>query len=179
MRSHILALFAILAPSVLAFQATTEQTDVLARSEPTDEVTLLSSPELLGPLTLLLETATSVPDEVLEAGDASTDSWLSTNGFRSEPVKARAAPAASLLARATAGLLDVIKCAAAILSTAIPAAKLLKIKKYVKALGGARKAAEKLLKAKNRSEALKVGGEALRDLFDVISGLSDIRENCT
>ena len=181
MKAYIPAILAMLAPFALASQATARpQSDVLERSETLDEVTLFKSPELLGPLTLLLETAEIVPDDVLEAGEDATDSWFVVNGFRDSAaaVKARSAPSPSLFARAQAGIIDVIKCAAAIISTAIPAAKLLKIKKYVKALGGARKAAEKLLKAKNRSEALRIGGEALRDLFDVISGLQDIRDNC-
>ncbi|KAK0746919.1 hypothetical protein B0T18DRAFT_412781 [Schizothecium vesticola] len=181
MRTYVLAALAILAPFALASQAAAQpQGDILARSDTLGDGTPLNAPGLLGPLTLLFETAESVPDEVLEAGDDAADSWLVTYGFRNSGVviEARSAPSPSLLARAQAGIIDVIKCAAAIISTAIPAAKLLKIKKYVKALGGARKAAEKLLKAKNRSEALRIGGEALRDLFDVISGLDDIRENC-
>jgi hypothetical protein len=84
---------------------------------------------------------------------------------------------------ATAGLLDIIACALAvgelILTTAIPVAKLLSVKKAIDALGGVRKAAELLLKSKDAQDALKRGGEALKEIFEALLGFKDVKKACT
>lgn len=61
----------------------------------------------------------------------------------------------------------------------VSAAKLLRIKKYIQALGGVRKAAELLLKASNWEERLRIGGGALVGLAAEFFGFYLITNNCT
>lgn len=56
--------------------------------------------------------------------------------------------------------------------------KLLKIKKYIAALGGLRNAAALLVGATTWSEKMKAGGTALLNLAAEISGISGIKDNC-
>ena len=129
-----------------------------------------------------------IPDAVLEAGDEALQAWKVDHGHqkREAGAEALAAPAPapelpdrSLLAR---GWWEVTKCAGAIAafiaSNAIGAAKLLRIKKYIEALGGVKKSAELLLKASTNAERLKEGGEALALLAGEILGTSLVANNC-
>ncbi|MFZ1354107.1 MAG: hypothetical protein WAS52_06070 [Enterococcus aquimarinus] len=76
----------------------------------------------------------------------------------------------------------VTKCAAAISfavgSTIFAAAKLVKIKKYIKTLGGIKITAKLLVGATTTAERLKVGGSALVGIAAVIFGVDDIRTYC-
>lgn len=114
-----------------------------------------------------------IPDEVLEEGDDATNEWMTEHGYRSTPEKR------DLEERQ---LVEIAKCAAAIAafiaSNAIGAAKLLRIKKYIAALGGIRKSAELLLKASTNAERLQQGGEFLALLAGEILGFSLISNNC-
>lgn len=80
------------------------------------------------------------------------------------------------------GFVETLKCAGAIAafiaSNAIAAAKIIRIKKYIEALGGVKEAAELLLKASTTAERLKEGGEALALLAGEILGFSLISNNC-
>lgn len=75
-----------------------------------------------------------------------------------------------------------LRCAAAITafiaSNAIGAAKILRIRKYIEALGGVRASAKLLLEASNTAERLKEGGEALALLAGEILGFPLVRKNC-
>jgi hypothetical protein len=119
-----------------------------------------------------------VPYEVLEKGDEETDKWMKEHGYR--PTKDKR----EILDRdlEDRGFWDVAKCVGAIsafiASNAIGAAKLLRIKKYIEALGGIKKSAELLLKASTTAERLKEGGEALALLAGEILGTSLIANNC-
>jgi hypothetical protein len=120
----------------------------------------------------------SIPDEVLEKGDDETDKWMVEHGHRPQHDK-REVLDRDLEDR---GFWDVAKCVGAITafiaSNAIGAAKLLRIKKYIEALGGVREAAELLLKASTTAERLKEGGEALALLAGEILGTSMVSNNC-
>ena len=131
-----------------------------------------------------------IPDAVLEAGDDALRAWKVKHGHQKRDADADAAP---LAAAAPEGLADraslvergwweVTKCAGAIAafiaSNAIGAAKLLRIKKYIEALGGVKKAAELMLKASTNAERLKEGGEALALLAGEILGTSLVSNNC-
>ena len=65
-----------------------------------------------------------------------------------------------------------------IASNAIGAAKIIRIKKYIEALGGVRESAKLLLQASNNLERLKEGGEALALLAGEILGVPLISNNC-
>ena len=139
----------------------------------------------------LLAEIDEIPDDVLEKGDEALHQWLVEHGNRAGNEKLKRddnseAENLSLLERgelaARASLWKIAKCVAAIVqllgTTAIPAAKLLRIKKYIKALGGTKKAVELLLKATTRAEKLKVGGQALVALAAELLGISTVKNNC-
>lgn len=130
-----------------------------------------------------------IPDEVLQKGDDETHKWLVKHGYRGGPKpplprrdlvsKSRLDGAQEL---ATRGFFDVIRCVGAITafiaSNAIGAAKIIRIKKYIEALGGVRESAKLLLKASNNAERLKEGGEALALLAGELLGVPLISNNC-
>ncbi len=118
------------------------------------------------------------PDEILEKGDEETDKWMVEHGYRSRQDKREGLDRD----REDRNFIDVAKCAGAIAafiaSNAIAAAKLLRIKKYIEALGGVKASAELLLKASTNAERLKEGGEALALLAGEILGFSLISNSC-
>lgn len=67
----------------------------------------------------------------------------------------------------------------AIGSAFLSEAKILKLKKYMKELGGMGEAAELMLKASTTEERLRVGGTALLHFAAVIGGIDGIMENCS
>ena len=87
-----------------------------------------------------------------------------------------------LLTRGGPSIWDIVKCAAAITEllagTAVPALKLLRIKRCISALGGAGRAVRLLLGATTRAEKLRAGGQVLLDLVDELLGISGVVEAC-
>lgn len=77
---------------------------------------------------------------------------------------------------------QVTKCAAAITwvigSTVFAAAKILRIKKYIAALGGIKSAATLLMGATTAAERLEIGGSALMNLASEILGIAAVQDNC-
>lgn len=142
----------------------------------------------------LLGAIDEIPDEVLEKGDEALHQWLVEHGLRAgnenlkrdDGSEAQAAENLSLLQRgelaARASLWKIAKCVASIVqvlaTTAIPAAKILRIKKYIKALGGAKDAVKLLLGATTKAEKLKAGGEILVHLSAELLGISTVKKNC-
>lgn len=61
-----------------------------------------------------------------------------------------------------------------LVTTAVPAAKILKIKKYVKSLGGVTDAVRYLLGIKGAAS----GGEALKNLILELSGIASVADSC-
>jgi hypothetical protein len=180
------ALFALVAP-VFA----------LAAGTPKDELNLeysaLKAPQVADTLELLLNVIDSIPDDVLEAGDETTNDWLVAHNYKKpnpSGIEARAPVAETTTVmvseRATAapaGIIDVLNCAAKIaqfiLENAIPAAKILKIKKAIKAIGSVKKVAEMLRKVKSLADARRIGGQALYNIADAIIGFSSVWGACT
>lgn len=132
-----------------------------------------------------------IPDEVLEKGDEALHQWLVAHGNRAGNEKLKRddgseAENLSIFERgelaARASIWKIAKCVAAIVqllgTTAVPAAKLLRIKKYIKALGGAKKAVKLLLGATTKAERLKAGGQALVSLASELLGISTVKKNC-
>lgn len=130
-----------------------------------------------------------IPDEVLQKGDDETHKWLIKHGHRGGPKPSFTRRDIVLSSRldsvqelATRGIFSKIRCAGAIAafiaSNAIAAAKILRIKRYIEALGGVGEAAELLLKTSNNYERLKEGGEALALLAGEILGVPLVAKNC-
>ncbi|KAK4184772.1 hypothetical protein QBC35DRAFT_39458 [Podospora australis] len=143
------------------------------------------------PLDHLFAEIERIPDSVLEQGDEALHKWLVDHGDRAagENLKRdidNEEAALSILERgeviARASIWKIAKCVAAIVqllaTTAVPAAKLLRIKKYIKALGGTKQAVKLLLGATTKAEKLKAGGEILVNLAAELLGISTVKNNC-
>lgn len=120
-------------------------------------------------LTALLDEISSIPDEVLLAGDAATTAWIAEN--------ADAPGGDTAVARA-----NVLGCtgaiAAALAGVAFPAAKLLKVKKLADELGGVKKAVDLLWGASFNYEKVQAAGGALAALAAELVGITSIKEQC-
>jgi hypothetical protein len=137
----------------------------------------------------LLAAIDDIPDDILEQGDEALHKWLVEHGYREGNEKLKRDDDTDVLALLTRGELaarasiwKIAKCVASIVqllaTTAVPAAKLLRIKKYIKALGGTKDAVKLLLGATTKAEKLKVGGEALVALAAELLGISTVKNNC-
>jgi hypothetical protein len=153
---------------------------MLARNDPGRELAFedVDEHQVFAKLKKVFGALSETPDGVLEAGDEETDKWMVEHDYRPKHDK-RDLSGRDPVDR---GAYEVAKCAAAIAafiaSNSIAAAKLLRIKKYIRALGGVRTAAELLLKATTAAERLQCGGEALALLAGEFFGTSLITNNC-
>jgi hypothetical protein len=129
-----------------------------------------------GTLEMVFNAIEQIPDEVLEKGDDETDKWMVEHGYRAQADK-REVLDIDLESR------DALSCACAITkfvaTNIFAAAKILRVKKYIDALGGVRRAAELLLRASTRAEKLRIGGEALVQLAKEIFGTQDVADKCS
>lgn len=107
-----------------------------------------------------------IPDSVLAAGDAATHEWLREN----HP---------ELLSGSRA---DILGCAGAIAwliaSTAIPAAKILKIKRLINSLGGVSKAVQLFWGATFKWEKIQALGGAAAALGAELLGIAAVKQKC-
>ena len=119
-----------------------------------------------------------IPESAIKDGKAAVNAWAATQPAYSALVAEDAAPA--LEPRQSA--IQIANCAGSILKAIIefwfPPAKLLKIRKLVKALGGARAVAKMLLKAKTWKDLYNIGGAKLVELGKILSGADEIIQNC-
>jgi len=144
------------------------------------------APNSANTLENFLAVVEGIPTPVLEAGDGALAGYLDVTpaAAGTDLVAAEAEPVQAREVAAAAGIIDDLKCAAAIaeliISTVVPAAKLLRIKKYIEALGGSGKVI-KILNKLRKGE--KVGsGEVLetaKKLLGEITGINSIKEKCT
>lgn len=115
-------------------------------------------------LTLIM----AIPDAVLLQGDEATHNWIQSNVQRAQNGSIRRA--------------NFWKCAAAIAaliaSTAFPAAKILKIKKLIKALGGVANAVRIIAGASFSYEKLRALGGAAAALAAELTGIGSVRSAC-
>lgn len=129
---------------------------------------------------LFLNAIVNIPDDLLMSGNQQaikdylqTEGVILTDNTESNEIETR-------------GAWDVAKCAGAIAwvigSTVFAGAKILKIKKYVKALGGVKEAATLLMMyfqykevPPNLGEKL---GSSLMNLASEVLGISTVRDNC-
>ncbi|KAM0268246.1 hypothetical protein ACHAQH_010017, partial [Verticillium albo-atrum] len=190
------AIYAALAIATPVAPEVAEDKELAARAASVDNVQVTEEMELA--LELVLTEFTSIPDEVLLKGDDATNDWLVENGFRdgdedleddkdNGPISARSdVTSLSILERdelEARGPLQVAKCiyaiSKAIISTAIPAAKILRIKRYLKLLGGVRKTVLLLVRAKTTKQRLKLGGRALVNIANELFGIKPIKSACS
>ena len=119
-----------------------------------------------------------IPDSALAEGQAAVSDWL-TSQLGSSTVAVRDTSAA-LESRQSA--LQIANCAGSILKAiiefALPISKLSKVRKLIKALGGARKVAKMLLKAKSWKQIYQIGGAKLEELAKILLGADEIIQNC-
>lgn len=111
----------------------------------------------------LLEYMDSIPDAVLTHGDRATQAWMDSHPM--------AMDRRSFLGCAAA-------IAGTVASTAFPAAKILRIKKYIKELGGIREAISIMWGASFSAEKLKALSLAAGSLAAELTGISSIRSQC-
>ncbi|CAK7209328.1 hypothetical protein SBRCBS47491_000406 [Sporothrix bragantina] len=154
----------------------------------------------MGSFLSLIDTISSVPDSVIDAGDDAVHEWLRPIG--APAVSAIATPNSLITTRSTEaadaadstavaaatdavnGLIKDLECAAAVAAAIagdlLPAAKILKAKKLIKVLGGVKKVAKLFLEYhSNKSEAIKEGGKTLLELVEVLLGIDSIKKHCT
>lgn len=122
----------------------------------------LQAADLEGGLALIDE----IPDYVLLSGDVALQGWVATN----HPEMLRGTRA------------DIVGCAGAIAwliaSTAIPAAKILKIKRLIETLGGVSKAVRIFWGASFSHEKLKALGGVAGALAAELLGITSVQQKC-
>lgn len=114
----------------------------------------------------------SVPDDVLKKGDKATQEWLQKQpAVKSQKEKGAVEPYA-----------DAWGCTLAIAwllgSTVVSAAKILKIKKYIQALGGVKEAVQVMWGASFTYEKMQAAGGALAGLAAELIGITSVRNQC-
>lgn len=119
-----------------------------------------------------MQTLNDIPDEVIDQGDAAVQQWVDEHHPNAvSPGGARAA-----------GFWEVSKCVGGILlaisGAAIPAVKLLQLKKFIKHAGGVREAAFLLIRIAKGQEQVDQLGAVLGGLASEILGINAIRDNC-
>ncbi|WP_155850335.1 hypothetical protein [Arthrobacter sp. Br18] len=118
-------------------------------------------------MTLLL----SIPDSVLEQGDDATRTWLAERNAAGESGGETVQPMANVFSCAGA-------IAVAIAGVALPAAKILKIKKLANELGGVSEAVQLLWGASFKYEKMQAAGGALAALGAELLGIAAIQNEC-
>lgn len=122
-------------------------------------------------LTEALESIVEIPDDVLVQGDAAVQEWRSESNADAGDPNAQLAPQASILA-CTGAIATVIA------STAFPAAKILKIKKLVKGLGGVKEAVQVMWGASFSYEKMQALGGAAAALAGELIGITAVKKGC-
>ena len=111
----------------------------------------------------------SIPDSVLAQGDAATQQWVAAQ--QSQPSGGTVQPAANILSCSGA-------IAVAIAGVALPAAKILKIKKLANELGGVSEAVKLMWGASFQYEKMQAAGGALAALGAELLGIAAIQQEC-
>ncbi|EPE03168.1 hypothetical protein F503_01504 [Ophiostoma piceae UAMH 11346] len=151
----------------------------------------------LGSFLGLIDAIATVPDHVLDAGDDATHAWLNPLGTSAAAVlrapntllttrDVDATSKADLAATTDAvnGIVNGAECAAAVAAAIatdlLPAAKLLKAKALIKALGGVKKVAKLLLQFSHNpnSQTVKEAGRTLLNLVEILLGIDSIKRHC-
>ena len=113
-----------------------------------------------------LNVINSIPDDVLAKGDKATQEWLEKDPKAQELTEEASVWGCTL---ALTGLL---------VSTVVPAGKLLKLKRYIKELGGVKEAVKAMWGASFSYEKMIHSGHALGMLAAELLGISQVRDHC-
>lgn len=113
----------------------------------------------------LLNYYEGIPDGVLEQGDPSLQAWQSMHPYGRSPFRTNFWGCSA----AVAGV---------IASTAFPAAKILKVKKLIKALGGVKSAIKIMAGASFSYEKMRALGGAAAALAAELTGIGAVRSQC-
>lgn len=117
----------------------------------------------------------SIPDEVLLQGDAATQQWLQAN----PPGAGASIVSPKDQASTTADFWGCSGSIALMLAgVALPAAKILKIKKLMNELGGVSEAVKLMWGASFSYEKMQVAGGALASLGAELLGIAGVQEKC-
>jgi hypothetical protein len=121
-----------------------------------------------------------IPESVLNSGDKAASEWLEKNSNSSAgPFAALGSFEASTMAFSFGGV-ELLPCIFAITKAlaegAIPALKVLRIKKIISSLGGIRTAVKLLIKTcRRQTEGVP---ELVKELLDLVFGIGDIMSKC-
>lgn len=113
----------------------------------------------------LLNYFESIPNDVLEQGDSAAQKWQDTHHYGVSAFR-------SSFWGCSAAVAGVIA------STAFPAAKILKLKRLVKALGGVRKAIQIMAGASFSYEKVRALGGAAAALAAELTGIGAVKSQC-
>lgn len=113
----------------------------------------------------------SIPDEILLQGDEATQKWVEEHPATPATQEGQFVTYANKLA-CTGAILTMIA------GNTIAAAKLLRIKRYIKALGGVKDAVQLMWGASFSEEKLLAAGGALGALAAELTGVAAIQSQC-
>lgn len=151
-----------------AANASTTNAEIPAATQHSSEKILYNKDQV----TELLRIVDQIPEDVLQQGDAATNKWVTAN------IRPQNAPPEGMASAAS-----FVGCSGAILATigttVFPAAKLLKIKRYMNALGGTTEAIKILWGASFNYEKLQALGGTAAALGAELLGITAIKEACT
>ncbi|ALC06985.1 hypothetical protein CDES_13215 [Corynebacterium deserti GIMN1.010] len=113
----------------------------------------------------------TIPDEALPKGDEAPQAWIAQHTPTNAPGEGQMTTMASFwgCSAAIAGM---------IAGNVVGAAKLLKIKQYMKALGGVKEAVQLMWGASFSYEKMQALGGALGALAAELAGVSSIKDQC-
>lgn len=122
-------------------------------------------------MTQLLQIIDSIPEEVLLQGDEAKNEWLAAHVDTSVPAPGQISTMANFWTCSGA-------IATVVASTAFPAAKILKIKRYINALGGVSEAVRVMWGASFSYEKVRALGGAAEALAGEIIGITEVKQGC-
>jgi len=191
-----IGLFVLLSSTSLAYPGAANINNV-ARGEPTVTIgsdNLQLDEQSRGAIVSFFSTVENIPDSVLEKGDEALNTWLINQGYR----PAASAPTGNGTAtKRFIELADIdieerdlvqrdiwktLKCIGAfsqlIITTAIPAAKIFRIKRFINELGGIKQTVQLLLGATSWAEKVKAGGQVFVLLVAELTGITSVKSAC-
>lgn len=127
---------------------------------------------------------TSIPNSVIQQGDAAVKQWIKDHTSSQPPVSSSTRDLhlrdSDLEARQS--WWNIANCVWTILtviaSDEFPLAKILRIKQLISDLGGAWAVAKMVLRAKSLADLIWLGGQELKDLVDLLLGVDSIQGAC-
>lgn len=117
----------------------------------------------------------NIPDTVLQQGDAATDQWIRSHprgGGANAVVFHSPTPSAANPYRCT------LAVGALLVTTALPALKILKLKRYIEAIGGVAQTVRLVIGATSAAEKSRAVLVALGGLIAELTGIATVNQYC-